>query len=321
MNKPKTLIGDCFFSSQYGKWESLRESHNILKHIKTRNLIIDNNTITIQFNPRRTVSTCASVDKHSIEQRPCFLCMSNKPAEQDFIRFSINEPFILRVNPYPILPKHLTISSEKHQPQLLADKTHLQIPGLLITWLEQHFEKGYALFYNGAVCGASAPDHFHFQAVLQTDVPFIRQWDRLMQSAIKIQEKKLPDKSICTEYEISNYLCPIRAFITNQSYITDSTLITQYLDSLPLHENENEPRYNLFAWIDPNRGFSTAYFPRKKHRPDCYSDEGSKKHLISPGALDMGGLIVTIRQEDFESISKNDIIQILNEVSYKSAFM
>jgi len=142
-----------------------------------------------------------------------------------------------------------------------------------------------------------------------------------MQSAIKIQEKKLPDKSICTEYEISNYLCPIRAFITNQSYITDSTLITQYLDLLPLHENENEPRYNLFAWIDPNRGFSTAYFPRKKHRPDCYSDEGSKKHLISPGALDMGGLIVTIRQEDFESISKNDIIQIFNEVSYKSAFM
>ena len=166
MNK-KRQAGDLFIENQLAKWQTARTNHEALNQIETRRFELAGNTITVQFNPARAVSTCAKVDKSSIEARKCFLCPENKPNEQDEIIISLDEPFSLRINPYPILPGHLTISSLKHQDQVLADKTIRQLPGKLISWLEEYFASGYVLFYNGAKCGASAPDHFHFQAVKQ----------------------------------------------------------------------------------------------------------------------------------------------------------
>ena len=161
MNK-KRQAGDLFIENQLAKWQTARTNHEALNQIETRRFELAGNTITVQFNPARAVSTCAKVDKSSIEARKCFLCPENKPNEQDEIIISLDEPFSLRINPYPILPGHLTISSLKHQDQVLADKTIRQLPGKLISWLEEYFASGYVLFYNGAKCGASAPDHFHF---------------------------------------------------------------------------------------------------------------------------------------------------------------
>lgn len=315
MNK-KRQAGDLFIENQLAKWQTARTNHEALNQIETRRFELAGNTITVQFNPARAVSTCAKVDKSSIEARKCFLCPENKPNEQDEIIISLDEPFSLRINPYPILPGHLTISSLKHQDQVLADKTIRQLPGKLISWLEEYFASGYVLFYNGAKCGASAPDHFHFQAVKQSDVPVIQQWERLMETAVREKEIKTENGNTYSSFQITSYICPIQVFICNHSADILPEMINQYLESLPLHEGESEPRYNLFAWQDKQRGFTMAYFPREKHRPACYTATGGEQLLVSPGALDMAGLLVTPRKEDFYKITESDITQIYKEVAY-----
>ena len=315
MNK-KRQAGELFIENQLAKWQTARTNHEALNQIETRRFELAGNTITVQFNPARAVSTCAKVDKSSIEARKCFLCPENKPNEQDEIIISLDEPFSLRINPYPILPGHLTISSLKHQDQVLADKTIRQLPGKLISWLEEYFASGYVLFYNGAKCGASAPDHFHFQAVKQSDVPVIQQWERLMETAVRETEIKTENGNTYSSFQITSYICPIQVFICNHSTDILPEMINQYLESLPLHEGESEPRYNLFAWQDKQRGFTMAYFPREKHRPACYTATGGEQLLVSPGALDMAGLLVTPRKEDFYKITESDITQIYKEVAY-----
>ena len=312
----KRQAGDLFIENQLAKWQTARINHEALNQIETRRFELAGNTITVQFNPARAVSTCAKVDKSSIEARKCFLCPENKPNEQDEIIISLDEPFSLRINPYPILPEHLTISSLKHQDQVLADKTIRQLPGKLISWLEEYFASGYVLFYNGAKCGASAPDHFHFQAVKQSDVPVIQQWERLMETAVRETEIKTENGNTYSSFQITSYICPIQVFICNHSADILPEMINQYLESLPLHEGESEPRYNLFAWQDKQRGFTMAYFPREEHRPACYTATGGKQLLVSPGALDMAGLLVTPRKEDFDKITESDITKIYKEVAY-----
>jgi glycosyltransferase involved in cell wall biosynthesis len=315
MNK-KRQAGELFIENQLAKWQTAHTNHEALNQIETRRFELAGNTITVQFNPARAVSTCAKVDKSSIEARKCFLCPENKPNEQDEIIISLDEPFSLRINPYPILPGHLTISSLKHQDQVLADKTIRQLPGKLISWLEEYFASDYVLFYNGAKCGASAPDHFHFQAVKQSDVPVIQQWERLMETAVREKEIKTENGNTYSSFQITSYICPIQVFICNHSADILPEMINQYLQSLPLHEGESEPRYNLFAWQDKQRGFTMAYFPREKHRPACYTATGGEQLLVSPGALDMAGLLVTPRKEDFDKITESDITQIYKEVAY-----
>lgn len=315
MNK-KRQAGKLFIENQLAKWQTARTNHEALNQIETRRFELAGNTITVQFNPARAVSTCAKVDKSSIEARKCFLCPENKPNEQDEIIISLDEPFSLRINPYPILPGHLTISSLKHQDQVLADKTIRQLPGKLISWLEEYFVSGYVLFYNGAKCGASAPDHFHFQAVKQSDVPVIQQWERLMETAVREKEIKTENGNTYSSFQITSYICPIQVFICNHSADILPEMINQYLESLPLHEGESEPRYNLFAWQNKQRGFTMAYFPREEHRPACYTATGGEQLLVSPGALDMAGLLVTPRKEDFDKIIESDITQIYKEVAY-----
>lgn len=315
MNK-KRQAGDLFIENQLAKWQTARTNHEALNQIETRRFELAGNTITVQFNPARAVSTCAKVDKSSIEARKCFLCPENKPNEQDEIIISLDEPFSLRINPYPILPGHLTISSLKHQDQVLADKTIRQLPRKLISWLEEYFASGYVLFYNGAKCGASAPDHFHFQAVKQSDVPVIQQWERLMETAVREKEIKTENGNTYSSFQITSYICPIQVFICNHSTDILPEMINQYLESLPLHERESEPRYNLFAWQDKQRGFTMAYFPREEHRPACYTATRGEQLLVSPGALDMAGLLVTPRKEDFDRITESDITKIYKEVAY-----
>lgn len=315
MNK-KRQAGKLFIENQLAKWQTARTNHEALNQIETRRFELAGNTITVQFNPARAVSTCAKVDKSSIEARKCFLCPENKPNEQDEIIISLDEPFSLRINPYPILPGHLTISSLKHQDQVLADKTMRQLPGKLVSWLEEYFASGYVLFYNGAKCGASAPDHFHFQAVKQSDVPVIQQWERLMETAVREKEIKTENGNTYSSFQITSYICPIQVFICNHSADILPEMINQYLESLPLHEGESEPRYNLFAWQDKQRGFTMAYFPREEHRPACYTATRGEQLLVSPGALDMAGLLVTPRKEDFDRITESDITKIYKEVAY-----
>lgn len=307
--------GKNFINRQIEEWDLCRKNHETLDGIKIKCLNINGITVKVQFNPARAVSTLAKTDKSSIEKRPCFLCMKNKPAEQHSIAIDAGMRFSVRVNPYPILPGHLTISSEEHIPQTLADKSDMQLHKRVFEAIEDHFGKDYAIFYNGAKCGASAPDHFHFQAAKKKDIPFIAQWDNIFKSSVEDSSKEMHGGDICRSYSVNGYICPIKVF-TSMSGNIDSGLLNRYLDSLPKHENEAEPRYNMFAWRNNNGLFTTAYFPRAEHRPSCYYAEGNAQILVSPGALDMGGLIVTPREEDFNKIDEETVRKIFNEVSF-----
>lgn len=303
-----------FTDTQFKKWELCRKNHEALKDIKTKCLNINGNEIKVQFNPARAVSTLAKLDKSSIDARPCFLCTKNKPEEQDSISIDAGMKFSIRINPYPILPGHLTISSEEHIPQTLADKAKMQLPMRILQKIEDYFGQGYAIFYNGAKCGASAPDHFHFQAARKKDIPFIAQWNEIFKSAVEDDTAGMKNGDVCKAYSVNGFACPIKVF-TSLSGNIDTALLFRYLDSLPVHEGEPEPRYNMFAWRDDEGRFICAYFPREAHRPSCYFAEGEEQILVSPGALDMAGLIVTPREEDFRKINEADITRIYKEVS------
>lgn len=305
---------DEFTATQFEKWELCRKNHEALKDIKTKCVNIGGNTIKVQFNPARAVSTLAKLDKSSIDARPCFLCTKNKPEEQDSISIDAGMRFSIRINPYPILPGHLTISSEEHIPQTLADKAEMQLPMRILQKVEDYFGQGYAIFYNGAKCGASAPDHFHFQAARKIDIPFIAQWNEIFKSAIEDDIAGIQSGDVCKAYSVNGFACPIKVF-TSLSGNIDTALLFNYLDSLPVHEGEPESRYNMFAWRDDEGRFICAYFPREAHRPSCYFSEGEEQILVSPGALDMAGLIVTPREEDFRKINEADITRIYKEVS------
>lgn len=305
---------DEFTATQFEKWELCRKNHEALKGIKTKCVNIGGNTIKVQFNPARAVSTMAKLDKSSIDARPCFLCTKNKPEEQDSISIDAGMRFSIRINPYPILPGHLTISSEEHIPQTLADKAEMQLPMRILQKVEDYFGQGYAIFYNGAKCGASAPDHFHFQAARKKDIPFIAQWNEIFKSAIEDDIAGIQSGDVCKAYSVNGFACPIKVF-TSLSGDIDTALLFRYLDSLPVHEGEPEPRYNMFAWRDDEGRFICDYFPREAHRPSCYFAEGEEQILVSPGALDMAGLIVTPREEDFRKINEADITRIYKEVS------
>lgn len=276
--------------------------------------------------PGRRKSTLAQVDQASIAKRPCFLCRENKPEEQLSLTACFDEPFSIRINPYPILPHHLTISSLAHQPQTLADKTSRQLPGRILKWMAATFgpdsqtreRPSMTLFYNGASCGASAPDHFHFQAADAELIPLIR----LIKSHpdkdfIESGQAQTPDGHGCRSYRVPFYHCPVQIFVTQGSYQTAPQLIDEYLQTLPLPDGEKEPMFNMLAWYDEERDtFTQAYIPRSKHRPACYYQQADKQILVSPGALDMAGHIVTIRPEDFQRLTPQMAIDILAEVGY-----
>ena len=247
--------------------------------------------MAVQFNPARIVSTGASIDKKTIAERPCFLCSKNRPAEQ--VAVPMLGRYELLVNPFPILPRHFTLPSLQHEPQSIhgsyIDLMHMAklLPSLF-------------LFYNGPRCGASAPDHLHFQAGQRGIVPLERDFHRFDTRS-----------GIC---ELQGYV--VRAWAILSSTAEESERLFQTLyDTLPYDEESGEPMMNLLAWYEAEeKTFVSIVIPRRKHRPDCYSAEGEAKCLISPGALDMGGLIITPRLEDFERMTPERAQQILSEV-------
>ena len=117
----------------------------------------------VQFNPGRYISTSAKVDEKSINDRKCFLCPANLPEEQKGILYE--EEYLILGNPFPIFPEHFTIPNINHVPQQIKNNFPLMLK------LTKDLSKHYVVLYNGPKCGASAPDHFHFQAGTKNFMP------------------------------------------------------------------------------------------------------------------------------------------------------
>ncbi len=289
-----------FFNRQVELWETARLHYRELTNIQQRELICGENTLKVQFNPARINSTAAAIDKKSIEQRPCFLCQKNRPEEQ-FAK-SIGSHFELLVNPFPILPTHYTIPSKKHTPQnILECATTMQHLLTLYPTL--------MVFYNGPKCGASAPDHLHLQAGSSGILPLQIGWQRLGRNAQKIISLN-EEEHIA---RLTDYVCP--AFVVQaNTEETANQLFRQLYKALPHEKDEPEPMLNIVAWRQ-NNAYTSVVFPRKKHRPDCYFRDGEHQILVSPGALDMAGLIITPRESDFQHLTAEQAQALLQEVS------
>ena len=284
-----------FFNRQLEMWEDARHRFRDLKHVEVRQL---SDQLKVQFNPARIVSTGAKIDKHTLGERPCFLCERNRPKEQ--MTKLIDDHFQLLVNPFPILPVHFTIPATKHQPQSIY--RHY---GEMHRLLSLHSEL--MVFYNGPKCGASAPDHLHFQAGTSGVLPLQTNWQRLSRSLTDVISLNDEEKISV----LSDFLVPAFVIIS-KSEDSDEELFHRLYRSMPMRGDESEPMMNIIAWRKGDE-FISIVIPREKHRPDAYFAEGEAQMMVSPGALDMAGLIITPREEDFSKINLDKATALLRE--------
>ena len=291
-----------FFHNQLNQWKDVAKRFEELKDVQAREV----GSALAQFNPARLVSTGAKIDKATLAKRPCFLCEKNRPGEQIVLPFG--EGFDILVNPFPILPVHFTIPSRYHQLQAIAEN-YVQIHRLLRAYPQL------MVFYNGPKCGASAPDHLHFQAGTSGILPLQRDWQRLYATSVPLL--KLNDAEGI--YEIKDYICPVLAIVSHTEK-HDVELFSRLYEALPMKEDETEPMMNIVAWRS-GEAFISVVFPREKHRPDCYSADGEAQCLVSPGSLDMAGLMILPRQSDFEEMTTERAKAVLREVSLSDEAM
>lgn len=284
-----------FFNRQLEMWEDARHRFRDLKHVEVRQL---SDQLKVQFNPARIVSTGAKIDKHTLGERPCFLCERNRPKEQ--MTKQIDDHFQLLVNPFPILPVHFTIPATKHQPQSIY--RHY---GEMHRLLSLHSEL--MVFYNGPKCGASAPDHLHFQAGTTGVLPLQTNWQRLSRNLTDVISLNDEEKiSVLRDFLVPAFV------IISKSEDSDEELFHRLYRSMPMRGDESEPMMNIIAWRKGDE-FISVVIPREKHRPDAYFAEGEAQMMVSPGALDMAGLIITPREEDFSKINLDKATALLRE--------
>ena len=290
------------FHQQLSSWEQAGNNYKALEGVVAKEIIVEGFPFKVQFNPARIVSSAAKVDTKSIQERKCFLCAANRPAVQRGVEYIFNgdvkNPYTILVNPFPIFPRHLTIPQIAHTDQKIFGRFGAMLD--LAVNLE-----GYTLFYNGPKCGASAPDHFHFQAGNRGFLPIEEHQDSLG------LEKLYRDgsTSLYAATKALNGLFVIESVIANEA----ETLMNTLYSLLEIKDGEVEPMLNILCWYDKNK-WSIAIFIRSKHRPSHYFAEGDSNILISPASVDLGGVFITPLEKDFEKITSKEIREILAEI-------
>lgn len=291
------------FQHQLNNWELARNGYESLKSVEVREFQFDDFVIKVQFNPGRIISSAAKVDEKSIRERKCFLCYNNLPEQQKAITFENN--FLILVNPYPIFPEHFTIPMIDHLPQLIADNFSSMLN------LSKALGERYTVFYNGPKCGASAPDHMHFQAGLKNFMPLDYEFEKIKDKKCRVVKSN--DKT--TVYACTGYLQKFFAFrSSSKTEIASSFQMLYNAMQKTMKAGETEPMMNIISRFEDGEYF-VFVFPRSKHRPDYYFAEGDKKIILSPASVDLGGVCITPRQEDFEKITEEILVDIFTQIS------
>lgn len=292
---------DKLYSQQIGNWELLANNIKDLKHVQLKSFKFSGFSIKVQYNPKRIKSSSAKTDKQSIEKRPCFLCPRNRPVVQSYIDFA---PYHILCNPFPIFDKHLTISHKNHIDQAInnsfADLLNISkaIPQ-------------YVVFFNGANCGASAPDHLHFQAGNTGLLPIENEFESICKQYGHTIHK---DNNI-TANAINDGL---RTFISIES--DNKSKIEQFFDKIYIETEKISnipPMLNILVWHD--KYWRVLVFLRSKHRPSQFFENNKLQLLFSPASVDMGGTIILPREQDFNTITKELIADMMQQVSLKAS--
>jgi hypothetical protein len=286
------------FSSQMREWDLARVNYLQLERVKSRMLDLSGFEILVQFNPERIRSSAANVDAKSIGARPCFLCSENRPSQQRGLTFK--RSLTVLVNPFPIFPRHLTIPSELH-----TDQRILQNFGSMLSLAEAIPD--YVIFYNGPQCGASAPDHLHFQAGNRGFLPI----------ETDFSGGKFTTLISCKPgVEIWNWSGYLRGIVTLKGSKSEKliSVFNHFFKKFSAFQPDKpEPMLNILAYYNPD-GWVVHLVPRKLHRPTQFFEEDIDQILLSPGSVDLGGVIITPREEDFNKINASDIADIFNQV-------
>lgn len=306
------------FQKQTLSWELAKENYQALELYQSQTKKISkwfgNKCLGAQLflNPKRILSVTAQTDTASIHSRPCFLCQTNRPQEQEFISY---RNYQILVNPYPIFKHHFTIVDKEHTSQSIAGrfKDMIELTDIM---------KEYFLLYNGPECGASAPDHAHFQACSK---------EESIQGAYYDYIDLIDNDKVQISYE--DFPC---SFIRIHAKNKDTMSKTFHLiyDILAANNNGKEPMMNILVWYGLERtkeDFGECYdyefesvaehpyncmiFLRSKHRPDCYYAKGDEQILISPAIAEMNGIFPIVREEDVEKLTPEKVYDIYREVS------
>ncbi len=300
-NKGYTLSHSVeeLFQSQLKEWGVAGKNYAGLEAVICKEIHLNGFDMQMQFNPERIRSSAAKVDTRSIQERPCFLCPSNLSEEQKGIDYLLH--YNILINPFPIFKKHLTIPDQRHTDQRIngriGDMLHLA----------QDLPE-YVIFYNGPKCGASAPDHFHFQAGSKGMMP-IEKDIRLFQGKKLLKETPEGSSFIMEHYS--------RKTLMLQS--SHSEWIIKEFEALFAHfgklqPNEDEPLMNILSFYE-NNSWQLIVFPRRQHRPSQFFEEGEKQILFSPGAVDFGGTLIFPRTEDFEKVNAELIEDMFSQLT------
>ena len=284
---------------QKQSWPMLREAIAGFGEIKSKKLWVKNSIVHAQYNPQRIVSTSASVDAAAIKQRPCFLCPENLPPEEKGI--DAGNDFVVLCNPFPVLKNHTVIAARRHIPQLIEGNFDL-ILDLSLDLGEEWFT-----LYNGPRCGASAADHLHFQACSREALPIIPEieiWERR-----QIKQIGAIDAFTLQDYRIN--LLAARSSERKVLFNWFNNALNKLADVM---KETEEPMINMIVTYNDPR-WTVIIFPRGKHRPSCYDAEGESRLTVSPAAIDLAGVLVVPKAEDFARIKVGDVEKIYTEVS------
>jgi glycosyltransferase involved in cell wall biosynthesis len=297
--KQKSLTNLCLnlLEEQKKSWPGLAHSYQDLANVRTRSISCGSYIVDLQFNPQRAVSSGAAVDRESIKNRPCFLCIDNFPAQQQGILY--REDYLILCNPAPIFDKHFTIVNLRHQPQAIAASL------ISLMNLACDLAPGFTTFYNGPACGASAPDHLHLQAIPTNTLPFMEMFYNI--SPIK----EISGVKFCTGEKLNRAVVIMsgKSRKSLQEQLNRLIKITQKITS-----SNSEPMLNVLCTYEDNT-WRLIIFLRQKHRPDAFFLEGEKRIFVSLGAIDMAGVIITPMEVDFYRLDATAIRDIYREVS------
>jgi hypothetical protein len=298
---------NALIEEQRATWPLLAEGVAALAAIETRRVRVAESEVVIQHNPKRIRSTAAAVDKASVEKRPCFLCAANFPAEEQGIAYG--EELGLFCNPFPVLNRHLTIVHRRHIPQTIHGNFEILLR------LAADLAPDYFVLYNGPQCGASAPDHLHFQACSRELLPI----------AQELRAEIVADPAHCDvcetmprdQFELFTLEGCGRSVVVFRGSNLDEIARWFYrvIAELPVPDGHIEPMMNIVCTYERDT-FTVFLFSRAKHRPASFFAEGEAQLIVSPGAIDMAGVIVTPRQEDFARLDGPTVEAIFNEVSF-----
>jgi hypothetical protein len=281
-------------------WRQLADGYKALELVRSRTIVCHGYSVSVQFNPKRISSTGADLDPKSIQRRPCFLCLENLPEAQKGIL--VQENFLLLCNPMPIFPQHFTLSSIHHVPQELESSL------VVLLDIAKNLSPDYTVFYNGPKSGASAPDHMHFQVGPRRALPI--EVDAVdMHRRKRLYYQNHIAGSLLTEYG--------RTALIIES--TDKERLLGFLGNFlngwkKILNSSEEPKMNLLVSYQEDV-WRLIILPRRKHRPEVYFKEGEDRVLISPAAVDLGGLLVTPLEKDFLRSDAKLIEDIYEEVS------